>query len=656
MINLKNSLILAHTKLKSRKIRAVVTIVISSLLFSLLMLAVVLFEGVYKTSFDKFSKGSINARNMIKAAPLSAGRMMNKISLDEKKQLDKMLDEEIMARKKRSKELNLEFDEKTERKNLVPYQPDDEQNPKEFFVDISNPIALRFINHKVKDDFTKLHGVASKLASETKADKLLYAINLTIGSGNSLFIKSGQKYQFEKNTKPDNPVPGKNNSLELDSLNLLDRDIYQHFLLPNSKWNPQSGKIPLILPVNQVESLLALKPLSKKATLKQKISRLEEIKNKAADLEIKTCSLNSLAMSQLQEANDFEKKSKEEQKNTQLVYGKLTGESCSVPQVIKDTRNKEAKKEMANQLLFGHEFNKTPLSAQAIELTFQIVGVLPAEADYQSQDFVDNLVRMVIGYDSIGNVIPRDMLFQLPQFSQFKDIYSSYFFSGDSKPIINAYSQEPVFYLEYSTPELVRSVVDNFSCDFGSIDSFNGDLGPLGTQNNCHGVRGFYLATFGSRAADLIKVRQVLTSGLKIAGVAFALVASIIMAGTVGRLISDSRRETAVFRAIGFKRFDISAVYASYMMIICVLTIAVSFGIAVMIASVLDFKLSEELTAQMIWLYSPQDAGLRFSLIGFNWQYLGAISLVIMLVGLISLILPLMRNIRRNPIRDMRDE
>lgn len=656
MINLKNSLILAHTKLKSRKIRAVVTVVISSLLFSLLILAVILFEGIYKTSFNKFSKGSINARNIIKAAPLSAGRMMNKVSLDEKKQLDKMLDQEIAARKKRSKELKLEFDEKTERKNLVPYQPDNEQNPKDFFVDISNPIALRFVNNKVKDDFAKIKEVASRLRSETGADKLSYSINLSVGMGNNLFIKNGHKYQFEKSAKPDKPVFDKNNSLELDNLTLLDREVYQHFLLPNAKWSPQSGKIPLILPVNQVESLLSMKPLSKKATLKQKISRLEEIKGKAADLEIKACSLNSLALSQLQEASDFEKKSKEEQKNTQLVYSKLTGETCGVPQVIKDMRDKETKQEMANQLLFAHEFNNAPLSAQAVELTFQIVGLLPAEADYQNQDFVDNLVRMVIGYDSIGNAIPRDMLFQLPQFNQFKEAYGSYSFSGDFKPIINAYSQEPVFYLEYQTPELVRSVIDNFSCDFGSIDSFNEELGPLGTQNNCHGVRGFYLATFGSRAADLIRVRQMLISGLKIAGVVFALVASIIMAGTVGRLISDSRRETAVFRAIGFKRLDISAVYANYMVIICLMTIAVSCGVALAVAAVLNMSLSEELTAQMIWLYSPQDSELKFSLVGFNWLYLGAIALMIMSVGIVSLILPLIRNVRRNPIRDMRDE
>ena len=59
-----------------------------------------------------------------------------------------------------------------------------------------------------------------------------------------------------------------------------------------------------------------------------------------------------------------------------------------------------------------------------------------------------------------------------------------------------------------------------------------------------------------------------------IVALVIAAIAALIMMGMIGRVIGDSRRETAVFRAIGAKRNDIRAIYSTY-------TFFLSLGIVV---------------------------------------------------------------------------
>ena len=223
-------------------------------------------------------------------------------------------------------------------------------------------------------------------------------------------------------------------------------------------------------------------------------------------------------------------------------------------------------------------------------------------------------------------------------------------FIGKENKIVVDEGALPHFFFEYKSAEAAKKVIDGLHC---------GEEPELyeGTVKNCKKLKsGFRLYTFGSRAVDLIAIKEVFNKVIMIAGGIMAGISVIIMMGTIGRVIGDGRRETAVFRAIGFKRLDIMAVYLNYGLILSLVVVGFAFLLSVIAAQIVNLKFASSLTAQAAWIYNLQDHSLKFDLVGLNWPVIGIIAGAIVLVGLISTLLPLIFNIRRNPIRDMREE
>ena len=139
-------------------------------------------------------------------------------------------------------------------------------------------------------------------------------------------------------------------------------------------------------------------------------------------------------------------------------------------------------------------------------------------------------------------------------------------------------------------------------------------------------------------------------------GAVVAAIAALILMGMVGRVISDSRRETAVFRAIGAKRNDIRAIYVIYTLflslLVAAMTLAIGFGVALWI----NGQFASEATIQAHLTFVGADRSAEFRLFGVWWEALLAIVALIIVAGLVSMLLPIARNLARSPIKDMRDE
>jgi ABC-type antimicrobial peptide transport system permease subunit len=121
-------------------------------------------------------------------------------------------------------------------------------------------------------------------------------------------------------------------------------------------------------------------------------------------------------------------------------------------------------------------------------------------------------------------------------------------------------------------------------------------------------------------------------------------------------MIADSRRETAVFRAIGAKRIDIAQVYVLYTILLALLICIFAISVGMVVAAVFQQKFSPAATVQALVAYNAQDLSRQFSLF---YVYLPDMLRLVGLVfaaSIISSFLPLLRNLRRNPIRDMRDD
>lgn len=70
----------------------------------------------------------------------------------------------------------------------------------------------------------------------------------------------------------------------------------------------------------------------------------------------------------------------------------------------------------------------------------------------------------------------------------------------------------------------------------------------------------------------------------------------------------------------------------------------------------MDSQFATGLTAQAQYGFNELSSTKRISLVGCDWRQLGLIAIICLATGLLSAVLPLIRNVRRSPIRDMREE
>ena len=74
------------------------------------------------------------------------------------------------------------------------------------------------------------------------------------------------------------------------------------------------------------------------------------------------------------------------------------------------------------------------------------------------------------------------------------------------------------------------------------------------------------------------------------------------------------------------------------------------------LAAYLNHRYSPEATVQALVSYNAQDLSRSFVLFSFYLQDMLRLVGLIISASIISSFLPLIRNLRRNPIRDMRDD
>ena len=128
------------------------------------------------------------------------------------------------------------------------------------------------------------------------------------------------------------------------------------------------------------------------------------------------------------------------------------------------------------------------------------------------------------------------------------------------------------------------------------------------------------------------------------------------MMGTIGKVISDSRRETAVFRAIGAKKLDIAQIYLIYTLMIGMIVATFSVGIGYILALYVDNKYAGVITIDALIAYNSTNLDRTFGVVGINGSEIMKLVGIILLASLLSAVIPLITNLKRNPIKDMRDE
>ena len=629
MIRLSDALVLALTKLRTRRVRTTVTVVIASLLFGVLVVALLLLQGGID-SLKRFTTGSLSERYLAMVNYTPAQPMGPDAPDGVKQRAQQLYAQRVADKKAAAKRLGIDYDPTMEQKPLMNMGTDDE------WLDASSPATIQAYNEYFATQPSAKQTVDNIVAPYHP--KATFMVTSGNARGGQLKPLVDGKEEFDKPAQPGPDV----SQWGLESGWLyMDESVVQRFMLSREQLERQSDKtaIPVIAPLRKVEKALGLPALPATATPDQRLERLSYVKQHAEAATYTLCYRNPVSQQQIDDAlrvaKDIEQnKANKDYQRPSLQYGLPAAGECAPAPVIRDTRTASERQLADKQRQFAAEFGQATEPIQR-KLTFRVVGLSPNGFTGDSLNGVDSLLTVVAGSTLEGQwVVPQQLFAALPNYTELAPLIAGTSTAADR---INYDSDQRL--VEFQSVDEVKQFVERVGCGMTYCDPSH----PAASY-------------FGSNAVLIDDIRDKTTTALTYVALVVTGIASLIMMGMIGRVIGDSRRETAVFRAIGATRNDIRMVYTAYTLMLGLVIAAVSLLLGGLVALWINAQLAADFTVRAHLIYLFADDGLRFTLIGVWGQALAALVGLIILGGLMGMLLPLSRNLARSPIKDMRDD
>lgn len=636
MIGLSDATILAVTKLRVRRIRTLVTVVISGLLFAGLIAALIVAQGT-DNSIQDFSKEGFNSRYIVQAAtdpPITYSILTDKTIQARAQELyAQTVDDKKIAAKK----LGISYDPSTEPEAAstndgVPGQP------QITMLNLRSPAAVQALR-----EYLQAHPVAGidrlKQVAAQYHPSGFYTVEVGGANGSLATMENGQE-DFSADSQ--NVISQQKDIFRSEQIQQAAPELASPFLLSHQPTTYNKEAIPIMVSYARAAQLLGLADLPKDASPRQQLDRINEVRAKAATFTLTACYRNSVSEEQIQtamsQAADIAKnQGNKDYQRPSLVYGLPAADSCGQAPVISDTRTAGQKKADAKQDEFNQMFGEKIDPVQQ-KLTFRIVGLIPNQNNGASTTISGILQNVVGSVPDQGIVIPSSMLSAMPNAANIKSILFNW--GTDSSFGFSPY----VYYVEFSSARNARDFIKNRSCTT-RVD------GSCATP-----TKPFLLNAYGSNSIALEDLRHKFTHYFELTALAVIGIAIVIMTGTVGRMVADGRRETAVFRAIGAKRLDIVGVYGIYTLALSAYVACFALVVGLVAACVFDHHFWASTTVQAKLLFGATDASRQFHFFAINTLLIGLVLVAAIVCGLLSMVFPLLRNVRRSPIKDMREE
>jgi hypothetical protein len=421
-----------------------------------------------------------------------------------------------------------------------------------------------------------------------------------------------------------------------DLLTYISDSLLQPFLLPGQTLAVnKDGSIPVVVPYSAAQQLLNLPNLPSSASATETLTRLKSVRSKVGGLTLQACYRNAASAALLSQAIDDQEaiqqnKGKASYQEPDRVYGVPT-QACAPVPIARDIRSADEKQADSLQEQFSEAFGTTPPTQQM--LTFRVVGIVPDDQQGNAtkiDQIFSTLFKSTLGS---GWFMPESQLSAANVLSNF--------FSDATTHAIGTY---PSYYVEFRTAAEEQRFIARETCADNTYDKCLQDNKP------------FAIAAFGSNSAALSRLRSNIARIVSFAALVATVLAIIFMGGTVGRIIVDSRRETAIFRAMGAKRRDIAAIYISYTLLLSLFVTAFSAMLGFIAAMIVSNHYSPAFTTKALIAYSPKDLAMTATLYHVDIRAVSAVAICIVAIGILSSVIPLIRNNRRNPIRDMREQ
>lgn len=660
MISLHDATTLARTKLHSKRIMLIITIIVSGLLFGLLSAASLVVNGVSRSTRE-YTRTALDGQYLVKSAPvLPEGLFGVALSNPPKElaaELNAMQAAYIAHQKALAKQLAIPFDEATIPAVLIPdlYGNSVGSADKRLRINFQSPIYQEYLR-KLQADYTK---VAKNKVSDLKATAAAYGASqyylndqATVGFTTLSYLVDGKEdlSNLGKEQRPKNSDLSEygylTHSVRNSMYSLADDSLIKRFILPaNDKRKANASAIPVVISVPEAVALFGSQygiPEEPKNAA-TRLTWMKDIQQKLNGVTYTACYRNEAEVAELtkiaQTNTDIaEHKADKAYVKPSLIYD-LPTQTCGAATVKQDTRTAAEKAAAAKEIDISRKLGTYQEPKRQL-LTFVVAGVMPVSPQDAAFKSLPGFVSAALGAQyGLGAIIPRQMYTSLTESSRHQDILLATNNSGfNTDTLAEAGLREAI--VAFPSVQAARSFIEREGC-------------PM-LEFTCK--RAYFLDSYGSNyllVDDLNKtIAKVLQFTLPIA----IVIASIIIWATMARVIIDSRRETAVYRAIGAKRRDIMAIYILYSLIvasrIALFSLALGGGLALLAQVVFGGSTTDYAKVT----YGVFERGQVFSFIGVNYGQLASLIVIIMAMSLVAVLPPLLRNVRRSPIDDMRDE
>lgn len=615
-----STLVLARSKLHVRRLRTATTVVVSGLLFGVtIMLLVIIHSGLAST--EKFNDLLFGgnyfafASNFDDQTPI----LTNTTIQSEAKRI---YQQTIAAKTAEASRLGVAFDSQNE---VDPITYDISGDTKTPLLNLASPSAQKAVaDYKsVHPDVTRSNLV--KAADTYHASHVFQVNELHPTSGTSELMKNG-KETFGSTTPADD-------FMTKVFPRVVDDSVVKSFM--TTKVSPSDKEIPILVPTSMAERLLGLAKLSGSATSTQKLDHINELKAKATGLVFSVCYRNATSKSQIDDAVSPSGSS-----SSEITYGLPTATDCAQATVTKDARSVAQKALDAKQQEFNAKFGDTSNPIQQ-KVQFKVVGILPDDKLSLSgnEDITEVAQSFLFGPSQLGiPMIPLQTYQQTQAAKLYGDTYTV-------SPDILSGSQitQSGYLVEFTNKDEVARFIAERSCS--------------SQQVTCQDSQKPYpLVEFGTTSVKSGSIAKTVDSLTMPVLIGVVVISAIIMAGTFGRIITDSRREIAVFRAVGASKGNIAAIFVLYGFFLSLIVAAFTLVIGIVGALVFDMILGQQATVTAYTTYGLVNDAFRVHFVTIDIAFVWWVPAAAVATGILSMLIALPGAMNHTVIEDIRDE
>ena len=662
MIGLIDAFTLARTKLRSKKVLLIVTITLAALIFGVIIAGVTIVTGA-TNSANAYLRSSLSNRYLVQTIPVipddvSGIFSRNAVPSDSlKKTLLALQSQYITQQIALAKQYNITFDIAAIAPIIQPSpfgEKDSSTGQLQQVINTDSPVWATYVT-QLQSDWIKTakNKISDLKVAVGKYGATAYYRNLYASTNylTTQYLFDGKEDVAKYGQQPayDATAPAVT-AVQSSAYVFTDQSLVQRFILPeNAKRQQRKTSIPVIVTSQEAVTLFGdqLGIGKQPSDAAEQIAWMKNLQNKVNGQTYQVCYRSQGELSLIQRITQQNVAQQTQTKNNPYVSPSLTYNlpvtTCGDLSVKSDTRTVAEKQVDANQQAY-EKANGTyqPIDSQL--LTFQIVGLMSVVSNNgTSYTNIASFVNGLLGVNYFnGAFIPNQLYSQLSVEDQHKDILKNYSINSVSyngRAFIDAGIGDTI--VAFPSIQQAQEFINADTCytlDTSSCSKL--------WSSQIYGSNYLLIGDFGKLVASIVKV------ALPVA----LILAGIIIWITMTRVIIDSRRETAVFRALGAKRGDIMRIYVTYSLIIALFVVLAALLLGGIGAVVIESLYGPQATSYAKVAYGVFDQLKPFSFVGIDLRLLSLIIIAILVTSLAAVLPPLIRNVRRNPIRDMRDD